>query len=70
MPTRIVAADKGIYPDSLTSCPAVLPNELLHPLSRAPAHKHDFNRLLEPRFIGHSKNKRRYSLITTIQIEE
>jgi hypothetical protein len=67
MPTPLVAADEGI---SLTSCHVVVPDELLPPSLRPPAHKPDFIRLLEPIFIGHSNNKRRSFSIREIQIGE
>jgi hypothetical protein len=67
MPTRLVVADEGISPESLTSCPGVvLFDELLPPSLRPSAHKSDFIRLLEPLFIGHSNNKRRYTSIRKI----
>jgi hypothetical protein len=50
MPTRLVYADDSIFPDFLTSCPAVLPDALLPPWLRTPAHKPDFIRLLELKF--------------------
>ena len=70
MPTRLVDADEGLSPDSLTSCPAILPPEILPPALRPPAHKPDFIRLLEPRFVGHNNGRRRYSSIRKIQIGE
>jgi hypothetical protein len=69
-PTRLVAADEGTSPDSLTCCRAVLPGELLPHSLRPIAHKPDFIRLLEPMFIGHSNNIRRYSSIRNIRIGE
>jgi hypothetical protein len=60
-PTYLVTAGKGISPDSLTSCPGVLYDELLPPSLRSPAYKPDFIRLLEPRFIGQWNTERRYT---------
>jgi hypothetical protein len=68
MPTRLVAADEGLSPDSLTSCPAILHTEILPPALRPPAHKPDFIRFLEPRYVGHTNGRRRYSSIKKIQI--
>jgi hypothetical protein len=68
MTTRLVVADEGISPDSLTSCPVVFPDELMPPSLRLPAHKPDFIRLLVPRFVKHSNTKRRLSSIRKIQI--
>jgi hypothetical protein len=68
MPTRLVAPDEGLSPDSFTSCPAILQEDLLPSSLRPPAsHKPDFIRLLEPRFVGHTNGRRRYS---SIQIGE
>jgi hypothetical protein len=68
MPTHHVVAHEGISPDFLTTFRAGLPNELLPPSLRPPAHKLDFIRLLEAIFIGYSGTKRRYSSIKKIQI--
>jgi hypothetical protein len=63
MPTRLVAADEGLSPDSLTSCLAVLPEDILSSELRLLAHKPDFRRLLELRFVGHTNGRRHYSSI-------
>jgi hypothetical protein len=70
MPTGLVVVDEGLSPDSLTSCPAILPAEILPPALRPLAHKPDRIRLLEPRFVGHTNGRRRYSSIENIQIAE
>jgi hypothetical protein len=49
----------------LSYCWRLLPSSL-----RPPAHKHDFIRLLEHRFVGHINGRRRYSSIKKIQIGE
>jgi hypothetical protein len=41
IPTSLVVADEGLSPDSLTSCPAILPADILSPALRPSAHKHD-----------------------------
>jgi hypothetical protein len=61
MPARFVVVDEGNFPDSLTSSPAVLPDDKLPSLLKPSAHKPDFIRLLEATFVGHSNAKRRYS---------
>jgi hypothetical protein len=70
MPTRLVVANEGLSPESLTSCPVILPENKLPSILRPLAHKPDFIRLLEPRFVGHSNGRRRYSSIQKIQIGE
>jgi hypothetical protein len=65
MPTRVVVAHEGLSTDSLTSCPAILRDEILPSVLRPPAHKPDFIWLHEPRLGG-----RRYSSIKKIQIGE
>jgi hypothetical protein len=67
--TRLVTIDEGLSPDSLTTCNAILPDEIF-PSLRPPAHKPDFIRLLEPRFVGHTNGRRSYSSIENIQIGE
>jgi hypothetical protein len=68
--THLVALDKGLSPDSLTSCPTVLPEDILPSALRPPAHKPDFIRLVEPRFVGHTNGRHRYPSIKKIQIGE
>jgi hypothetical protein len=70
MPTRLVDVEEGLSTDSLTSCHAILPDEILPSVLRPPADKPDFIRLLEPRFAGHTNGRRRYSSIKKIQIGE
>jgi hypothetical protein len=70
MPTRLDATDEGLWPDSLTSCHAILHVEIFPSTLRLSAHKPDFSRLLEPRFVVHTNGRRRYSSIKKIQIGE
>jgi hypothetical protein len=70
MPTRLVVANEGLSPDSLTSCLAIVLTEILPPALRPPAHNPDVIRLLEPRYVGHTNGRRRYSSIKQIQIGE
>jgi hypothetical protein len=70
MPTRVVAADERLSPDSLTSCHVILPAEILPSALIPPAHKPDFIRLPELRFVGHTNGRRRHSSIKRIQIGE
>jgi hypothetical protein len=70
MPTRLVVADEGLSTDSLTSCHAIVPDEILPSVLRPPAHKPDFIRLLKPKFVGHTSDRRRHSSIKEIQIGE
>jgi hypothetical protein len=66
----MVVVDEGLSPDSLTSCHAILPAEILPPALRFPAYKLEFIRLLEPSFVGHTNGHRRYSSNKKIQIGE
>jgi hypothetical protein len=70
MPTRQVVADEGLSPDSLTSYHVILPEYIMPSELRPPAHKLDFIRILETRFVGHSNGRKRYSSIKKIQIRE
>jgi hypothetical protein len=70
MPIRMVDANEGNSFVSLTPCPAVLPEDLLPSSLRPPARKPNFIRILEPRFIGHTNARCRFSSIEKIQIGE
>jgi hypothetical protein len=70
MPTCLIGVDEGVSTDSLTSCPAILPDEILPSVLRPPAYKPDLIRLLEPRFVGHTNGRRRYFSTKKIQIGE
>jgi hypothetical protein len=65
-----VHLNEGLSPDSLTSCHAILHDEILPPALRPPAHKPNFIRLLEPRLVGHTNGRRRDSLMKKTQIGE
>jgi hypothetical protein len=69
-PTRLVVADEGLSHETHTSCPAVFHEETRPSVLRPPAHKPDFIRLLEPGFVSHTNERRRYSSIKKIQIGE
>jgi hypothetical protein len=74
MPTRLVAHIHLLFyrlsTDSITSRRAILPDEIPPSVFRPPAHTPDFNRFLEPIFVGHTNGRRRYSSIKNIQIGE
>jgi hypothetical protein len=61
--------EEGLSPDSLTSCHTILPDDILPSVLKPPARKPDFIELLEPRFVGHTNGRRRYS-IKNIQVEK
>jgi hypothetical protein len=70
MPTRLVDANEGLSSYSLTSCLAILPDEILRSILKTPANKPDIIMLLEPRFVCHTNGRRRYSSIRKIHVGE
>jgi hypothetical protein len=70
MPTRLVAVEEGLSLDYLTSYPVILVEDLLPSSLRHPAHKPDFIRLLEARFVGQTNVQRRFSSIEKSQVGE
>jgi hypothetical protein len=70
MSTRRVDAEEGLDHSSITRCPAALRENILPIKLGSPAHKPDFIRLLEPRLVGHTLSRRRYSTTRKIQTRE
>jgi hypothetical protein len=70
MTTRRVDADEGLDYSSLTCCPAALPEDILPTELRPPTHKPEFIRILEPRLVGHTSSRRKYSSCHIIHIGE
>jgi hypothetical protein len=71
MPTTRVNANECLDHSSLlTRCPGVLLVDNLPAQHRPQAHKPGFIRLLEPRLVGHTSPRRRYSSIRKIQTRE